>query len=248
MIYTGPNWEIHEGRWQDSPLETCDHVISDPPYDERTHAGARRTKGLTLEDGTREINVKRVIHYPPINPAEVAQPLVAIAQRWVVLFCAVEQLGRYQDACPNEYVRGGWFLKIAPQPQLSGDRPAVPGDGVAILHRQGRKKWHRGGHAAIWCGNPSSIQDRAHDQQKPLSLMLALVSDFTDPGDLVWDPYCGSGTTGVACLRLGRRFIGHEMQPHYAQIAAERLAAEDRGLTLADVRRGQTSILDRLTP
>jgi site-specific DNA-methyltransferase (adenine-specific) len=77
--------------------------------------------------------------------------------------------------------------------------------------------------------------------------MLDLVAAFTDPGDLVWDPYCGSGTTGVACLRLGRRFIGHEMQPHYAKIAAERLEAETRGLTLQDVRRGQTSILDRFT-
>ena len=77
--------------------------------------------------------------------------------------------------------------------------------------------------------------------------MLALVSDFTDPGDLVWDPFCGSGTTGVACLRLGRRFVGHEMQPHYAKVASERLEAEGRCLTLADVRRGQTSILDRLT-
>lgn len=57
-------------------------------------------------------------------------------------------------------------------------------------------------------------------------------------------PYCGSGTTGVACLRLGRRFLGHEMQPRYAKIAAERLAAEERGLTLRDARAGQQSILD----
>lgn len=39
------------------------------------------------------------------------------------------------------------------------------------------------------------------------------------------DPFCGSGTTGVACLRLGRRFIGIEKDPHYAEIARERLTA-----------------------
>ena len=76
--------------------------------------------------------------------------------------------------------------------------------------------------------------------------MMDLVSDFTDPGDLVWDPYCGSATTGVACLRLGRRFLGHEIQPHYAEIAARRLQSEDRGLTLAQADSGQGSVFDSL--
>ena len=44
---------------------------------------------------------------------------------------------------------------------------------------------------------------------KPLALMRQLIEDFTDPGELVWDPYGGSMTTGVACLQLGRRFLGH---------------------------------------
>lgn len=78
--------------------------------------------------------------------------------------------------------------------------------------------------------------------------MMELVTKFTDPDDLVWDPYCGSGTTGVACIRTGRRFIGHEMQPHYAKIATERLEAESRGLTLHAARSGQTSIFDKVKP
>jgi site-specific DNA-methyltransferase (adenine-specific) len=76
--------------------------------------------------------------------------------------------------------------------------------------------------------------------------MLELVADFTDPGDLVLDPFCGSGTTGVACLRLGRRFIGVEKDATYAAVARERLEAEARGLTLRDARAGQTSIFDAM--
>ena len=45
----------------------------------------------------------------------------------------------------------------------------------------------------------------------------------TNPGDLVVDPFCGSGTTGVACLNTGRRFIGYEIDTMYADMAQERL-------------------------
>lgn len=69
--------------------------------------------------------------------------------------------------------------------------------------------------------------------------MLELVSLFTDPGEIVLDAFAGSGTTGVACLRLGRRFIGIEKDPKYAAVARERLRAESQGLSLRDARAGQ---------
>ena len=249
-IYTGPNWEVREGKWQDSPLETCDHVISDPPYDERTHRNGMHGTG-TGRDGQIAVSVdKGFVHLT--DPGALALQLLAISKRWVVCFCTIEMIGDYARGAGADWVRGGIWDKLDPVPQFSGDRPGVFGDAIAIMHRRGKKRWNGHGRAARWrCATEahfSAKEMRVHTTQKPIDLMLALVSDFTDPGDLVWDPYCGSGTTGVACLRLGRRFVGHEMQPHYAKIAAERLAAEDRGLTLADVRRGQTSILDRLTP
>ena len=52
-----------------------------------------------------------------------------------------------------------------------------------------------------------------HPNEKPLALMKKLVDLFTQPGELVCDPYMGSGTTGVACLSNGRRFIGIERDP-----------------------------------
>jgi DNA modification methylase len=61
--------------------------------------------------------------------------------------------------------------------------------------------------------------------EKPLPLMESLVRDFTDPGDLILDPFAGSGTTGVAAIRLGRRFIGWEKDPKYHTIAVKRLTA-----------------------
>jgi DNA modification methylase len=64
-----------------------------------------------------------------------------------------------------------------------------------------------------------------HQTQKPLALMETLVRLFSDPGELILDPFAGSGTTGVAAVRLGRRFLGWEMNPEYAEIARKRIAA-----------------------
>ena len=54
--------------------------------------------------------------------------------------------------------------------------------------------------------------------------MVAIIERYTRPGDLILDPFCGSGTTGVACVQTGRRFIGIELDPGYADIARARIA------------------------
>lgn len=74
-------------------------------------------------------------------------------------------------------------------------------------------------HGFIRDGNDS----RLHPTQKPLKLMLSIIEDFTNPGDLIFDPFMGSGTTGVAALQLGRRFIGCEIDPGYFAIAEKRI-------------------------
>ena len=67
---------------------------------------------------------------------------------------------------------------------------------------------------------------RLHPTQKPIPLLEYLVKTYTNEGDTVLDNCMGSGSTGVACLRTGRRFIGIEKDPQYFQIAEERLRME----------------------
>jgi DNA modification methylase len=67
-------------------------------------------------------------------------------------------------------------------------------------------------------------QVRFHPTQKPLGLMRERVADFSEPGELVCDPYAGSGTTGIACAQLGRRFLGWKRDAAMAALAQRRLA------------------------
>ena len=107
-------------------------------------------------------------------------------------------------------------------------------------------KWNGGGLPAKWVGPTKSSGDTYHQTPKPLWLMQQQIEQFTDPGDLIWDPYAGSATTGVACLITGRRFIGHEMQERYFEIACDRLRATNRGTTLDAARAGQMTLIDAM--
>jgi site-specific DNA-methyltransferase (adenine-specific) len=69
-------------------------------------------------------------------------------------------------------------------------------------------------------------KDKLHPTQKPVALMDYMIRTYTNPGDLVLDNCMGSGTTGVAAIRTGRRFIGIERDLTYFQIAQARVEAE----------------------
>jgi len=71
----------------------------------------------------------------------------------------------------------------------------------------------------------TSVMKLVHPTQKPLALMEYLVATYTNPGETVLDFAMGSGTTGVACKKLGRRFIGIELEEKFFDIAGERIAA-----------------------
>lgn len=74
-----------------------------------------------------------------------------------------------------------------------------------------------------------SKDKRCHPTQKPSELVQMIIESFTKPGDLICDPFMGSGTTGIACINTGRRFIGMELDVGYYSVAEERLAeAEER--------------------
>jgi site-specific DNA-methyltransferase (adenine-specific) len=80
--------------------------------------------------------------------------------------------------------------------------------------KRGGNVWH------VDCDPPASY---LHPTQKPVGLMSRAVLKSSDPGDLVLDPFAGSGTTLVAAQLLGRHAIGVEIEERYCEVAARRL-------------------------
>lgn len=91
----------------------------------------------------------------------------------------------------------------------------------AILEPASSKKGTRN-RRTVWSINTEPFAD-AHFATFPLNLIEPPILAGTEPGDIVLDPFFGSGTVGEACLRLKRRFVGIELKPDYAEIAAKRL-------------------------
>lgn len=81
-----------------------------------------------------------------------------------------------------------------------------------------------------------------HPTPKPTELMEWCIEKFSEPGDLIFDPYVGSGTTCIAAKRLRRNYIGIDISEEYCQITRDRLAAEEAGLTVKEIKKGQGSL------
>jgi hypothetical protein len=96
--------------------------------------------------------------------------------------------------------------------------------------------WMKGGHGA-YCrkdlSNNSISRSRVHPTQKPVSLMEWVIEKAKVPvGATVFDPFMGSGSTALACLRTGRNFVGCELDENYYEAAVQRVQIEQVQLRL----------------
>ena len=193
-------------------LPKVDAVITDPPYGARTHAGARTGAdgGVVLID---------FACLPDEQFIPLCLQLVEKASRWVVMSCEWRHAAMLEGF--GALVRLGVWVKPNGSPQFTGDRPGTGWEAIACLHREGKKRWNGGGHHAVWTFPKT---DGEHPTQKPLALVSKWVQQFTDHAETILDPFMGSGTTGVAAIQLGRKFIGIEREPKYFDIACERIS------------------------
>ena len=201
-----------------------DVTITDPPYNQRTHRGAKARGGKLERDTT--------VRFAELDGFAWWNETLRATRRWCLAFCAAEQVGDYERAAPTLWVRAGVWVRSNATPQFTGDRPATGAESVAIAHRAGRKRWNGGGSAAVWSYGFERDEvgaARLHETQKPLRLMRELVRLFSDPGEVILDPHAGSGTTGAAALLEGRRVILVERDPVHAATCVARMEATQPG-------------------
>jgi site-specific DNA-methyltransferase (adenine-specific) len=203
------------------PAGEFDHVITDPPYDKKCQEN--QISGTDVAHNGGGIGVPHIeLPFAPLVDYDFARDLVRVAKRWAIVFGTVESFGVIQallgdavlDPKNGAYVRGAIWYKPNAQGQMTGDRPAACYEGINVLHRPGPKYWNGHGSYALWpCNGTRGEKDR-HPNQKPLELALKLVALFTNRGETVFDPFCGSGRIGEACVLLGRNYVGFDLPEH----------------------------------
>lgn len=222
-----------------------DHVFTDPPYELEAHTKQRRMKTKVKRRGGPRNVEARPLSFEAITDegrALAGAEFARLARRWVGVFCQVEAAMKWSAALAPLLTtkRVGVWVKPDAMPQLTGDRPGMGYESIVFAHPKGRSRWNGGGRVGVFVHNKGhGARKSLHETEKPVALMMELISLFTNPGDIVLDPFAGSASTGVACLRLGRRFVGVERDPKVAKLARERLEAEFFGLDVEAYRREQ---------
>ena len=224
-----------------------DHVVADPAYRDKVHSHHRTTRR-----GAGGVRARQDLGFEALTPdvrRRAAAAFAAVVRRWVVVFSDLEGAGAWCDDLADvglEPVQVGLWVKTNATPQLTGDRPASPGEALVVAHaKRGRrtiaKRWNGGGRPLLYRGPSERAGERRsggatkeHPTQKPLWLMEAVLRELTDPGELVADPFAGSGTTLVAAVRLGRAARGWERVEPWARAAQRRIASTRPQLDLLE--------------
>jgi DNA modification methylase len=214
-------------------VDGVDHILADPPYEQEAHKKGRRTL-KTVQDACR----LRAPNEADLDFAAITEDLrnfvaawsVKNVNGWALWFCQAEAVAAWRDAIEahdGKYKRPLIWVKPDCSPQFNGQMPAIGFESMVLQWcGQGHSRWNGGGKRGVYthCTNQPD-RDGTHKTEKPLPLMMELVADFTKPGDLVLDMFMGSGTTGMACIKLGRRFIGIEKDARFYELACRRIAA-----------------------
>lgn len=207
-------------------LVNIKHIISDPPYEDELHAGAKaqriiRSDGRTMHGdlGFEGINATR---------DDVASMLVAASSGWLILFTLAEGVRAWRD--PIQAAGGKWdttlaWIKPDSSPRFNGQGAARGFEcAVTAWCGPGYRKWNGGGKRGVYTYCVNTDRQGEHPTEKPLPLMAALVGDYTQPDELICDPFMGSGTTGLAAVRRGRRFIGIEKDAKWFDLSCRRIS------------------------
>ena len=226
------------------PSESVDAVVTDPPYSSGGQYRGDRMGSTTDKYVNTTTGNHDHVQFEGDNRDQrgwqfwttlwlsecyrIAKPGAAI-----VVFCDWRQLPTLTDAVQG----GGWTWRgIVPWNKTEGTRPQKGWFRAqceyCVVGAKGKPaRYDQSGRTdapAVAGFLTYSVGEKFHQTGKPIELMQDLLQVVV-PGGLVLDPFSGSGSTGVAALRTGRRFIGCEMVDEYCRITRERVASAENG-------------------
>jgi site-specific DNA-methyltransferase (adenine-specific) len=199
--------------------ETVDLVVTDPPYgvSYKTNHRKDKTHKFTTEianDGDLSLSVAIM---PELY--RVLKPDTAL-----YYFCSSDMVEKVKPIVAEFFkiknviiwVKNNW---------TAGDLKAGYGKQyeMIIYANKGRRFINGRRDTDVWYHNRVVGRKQLHQNQKPLDLIERILLKSSNTGDVVLDPFMGSGTTAVACIRSQREFIGYELDPFYYNLATNRI-------------------------
>lgn len=231
---SAPKWEVIHGDCLDvmrgMPAASVDAVVTDPPYGisvpGAVSVGPGGSRNMDFFPGdTREA---------PLAPLREALRVLKRPGSFFA-FCGHGQFGAIVDLLEEAGMTTKPFawVKSCPAPAAPGMRWTSGFELAVYGFDAGSYFWSDGAglRPNVWTGDsyrhgqPGKV---AHPTQKPLDMMRQIVLRTCAKGSAVLDPFLGSGTTGVAALEEGCRFIGIEREAEYVAIARSRIEAAAR--------------------
>lgn len=236
-------YELRHGRYQEMLVDVeCDAMIADTPFGKRTHKGQRhgRKDPRYCNTGDRPLLSARGHSYACWGEDDVVEFVRFWHPRskgWFVTFTSHDLVPFYERElkAQGRYVHAPIAcVQMHRNVRLAGDGPSNWADYLVCARpRWGKgKRW--GALPGAYVGKPFDVGENMLDRSKrvtggkPLWLMLAIVSDYSRPGDLVCDPCAGGGTTLLAAVAEGRSAVGAEVDPEAFGKASIRLANQRR--------------------
>lgn len=239
MILAGGAIDLRLGDWRTAlaDVDGCDAAIMDPPFSARTHQGQRfdvtKDERYTHQPGAQALS-SRGLGYGEIDESgahEIVAAMSPLARGWIGFFTSHDLVTAFSEAA----TRSGRYVfaplscvQVNRSVRLAGDGPASWTDHLVVARTAKIAKW--GALPGAYVGNAFGPGENSLDRskrvvagQKPLWLMRAIIRDYTRVGDLVVDPFCGGGTTALACAIEGRRCITSEIDPDTYEKARKRL-------------------------
>ena len=170
----------------------------------------------------------------------------------MIVFCSFQQqqmVIQYGEKHGfKNYIPLTFIKNYSPQVLKANMRICGATEHAILLYRDRLPKFNNDGHMVFdWMPweRDGDTYPKIHPAQKPVALLKKLIEIFTDPGDVVIDPCCGSGTTLRAAKELGRNAYGFEISKEFYRRAKTEML-DDNALWLADEIPGQTTLLEQM--
>ena len=202
------------GRNEKDSKGGVDCVITDIPYNEcsRESNGLRNLDKDKADKGNFDIT-------------NLTKTLCGKTKGSIYMFCGINQVSTIRQAMTNEGLSTRIIVweKTNPSP-MNGNNIWLSGIELCVFGKKSKAAFN------LHCKNtvlryPCGV-NKIHPTQKPIALMSYIVNASTKEGDTVLDPFMGSGTTAIACIREKRNFIGFELNKEYYDKACKRIQLE----------------------